>query len=205
MYENLFETCQMKWKDLVPNGINPRKVKQAELKKLWERIRKFGLVGIPSVDFEGKLLGGEQRALVHVLYGQGERLTDVRRAVRPLTEDERREIIIIENHHAGENDLDKLLAEFAEFVDLDEFGIDIAAADELAEKALEKTTEPEMPIVPKYSEKYSAVIIVIENSIDENFVLESLGLGVQKDYKNENFGQSYVMTAKQFADRWKFQ
>ena len=53
------------------------------------------------------------------------------------------------------------------------------------------------------SEKYSAVVITIDNSIDENFIRSVLGLEVNKCYKTSNVGESYVLTAKKFIEQWK--
>lgn len=204
-FNGLFETRKMRIVDLIPNAQNPRKIKALEKAKLWERLQRFGMIGIPVMDADGTLLSGHQRCQTFRDYGLGDLEIDVRVAVRKLTEDEVKEVMIIENHHAGEFDLQKLNDAFAEFVDLDDYGISL---DELS-KGLEEglanieAKEPEMPIVPKYSEKYSAVVIVIENSIDENFVRESLGLGDTKDYKTSNMGPSYILTAKQFTERWK--
>ena len=110
--------------------------------------------------------------------------------------------MIIENHHAGDWDMEQLRKEFDAVMNLDDFGIELPTLEDL-QKQLEPEAEPEYPIVPKYSEKYSAVIIVIENSIDENFIRSVLGLAVCKDYKTENIGESYVLNAKQFIEKWQ--
>jgi hypothetical protein len=201
----LFETRQLKISDLITNTKNPRKIKQVEKQKLWLRIQKYGMIGIPAMDADGTLLSGHQRCQILRDYGFDDTVVDVRVAKRKLTEPELKEVMIIENSHAGEFDLNMLHQEFEDFVNLGDYHIDI---DELNKDLVEmadaiEESEPEMPIVPKYSEKYSAVVIVIENSIDENFVRESLGLGAQKDYKTNNVGETYVLTAKQFTERWQ--
>jgi len=199
----LFITEKVKISDLIPNEINPRKIKEIEKRKLWERLQKFGMIGIPVRDANGSLLSGHQRCQVYLSYGLGDKEIDVRTATRKLTDDEIREIMLIENTHAGEFDIEKLFAEFDDYVNLDDFGISF---DEITKEMAEEHTkvdEPQYPIVPKYSEKYSAVVIVIENSIDENFVREVLGLQIAKDYKTENVGDSYVLNAKQFIEKWQ--
>lgn len=203
-FNGLFETRKMRILDLIPNSQNPRKIKALEKAKLWERLQRFGFIGIPVMDFDGVLLSGHQRCQTFRDYGFGDLEIDVRVAIRKLADDELKEVMIIENHHAGEFDLEKLQAEFAQFVDLDDFNISLAELEkQIQESTPAETKEPEMPIVAKYSEKYSAVIIVIDNSIDENFVRECLGLGDAKDYKTSNVAPSYVLTAKQFTERWK--
>jgi hypothetical protein len=203
-FEGLFETRKMRICDLIPNKQNPRKIKQLEKAKLWERLQKFGFIGIPVLDANGVLLSGHQRCQVFIDYGFGDLEIDVRVAIRKLSDEELKEVMIIENYHSGEFDLQLLHDQFADFVDLEDFGIDMAElTKDLPSENITDSNEPEMPIVPKYSEKHSAVVIVIDNSIDENFVRECLGLGNAKDYKTSNVAPSYVLTAKQFTERWK--
>jgi hypothetical protein len=201
MINELFITKRVRVGDLVPSSKNPRKIKQEEKRKLWERIQKYGMISIPVQDADGTLLGGKQRCELLVQYGFSDTEIDVRVATRKLNEDELREIMIIENSHAGDWDLQKLKEEFDSFVDLSNFGFDFSDLEKEI-NGIDEKKEPEFPIVPKYSEKYSAVVIVIENSIDENFVRSVLGLDTMKDYKTENVGDSYVLTAKQFTEKW---
>lgn len=202
MINELFRTEKVRVADLVPSVKNPRKIKAEEKRKLWERLQKFGLISIPVRDFDGTILGGKQRCELMMQYGMGETEIDVRCATRKLTEEELREVMIIENHHAGDWDMEQLRKEFDAVMNLDDFGIELPTLEDL-QKQLEPEAEPEYPIVPKYSEKYSAVVIVIENSIDENFIRSVLGLTVCKDYKTENVGESYVLNAKQFMEKWQ--
>ena len=200
----LFKTEKVKVSDLVPHVKNPRKIKQEEKKKLWERLKKFGMIGIPIRDADGSLLSGHQRCEVMVNHGLGDYEIDVRTAVRKLTEPELHEVMMIENTHAGDFDLKKLQEDFSEYIDVQDFGISLEDLIEQVgadEKQVE--AEPEYSIVPKYSEKYSAVIIVIENSIDENFVRSVLKLEAEKDYKTDNIGESYVLTAQRFIELWQ--
>lgn len=59
------------------------------------------------------------------------------------------------------------------------------------------------PVVRRYSEGYRAIIIVSENDTDLTAVQEALGLDKARSYKNENFGQTYVVGAQEFLARWK--
>jgi hypothetical protein len=201
MINELFVTEKVKVSELVPSSKNPRKIKQEEKRKLWERIQKFGLISIPIRDADGTILGGKQRCELLVQYGLGDMEIDVRTATRKLSEEELKEVMIIENSHAGTWDLDILKKEFDEFLDLGAYGFNLDELDQMTKEVI-AAAEPEYPIVPKFSEKYSAVIIVIENSIDENFVRSVLGLEVMKDYKTSNVGESYVLNAKKFMELW---
>jgi hypothetical protein len=202
MINELFVTDKVKVSDLVPRLNNPRKIKAEEKRKLWERIQKFGLISIPVRDADNTILGGKQRCELLLQYGMGDMEIDVRTATRKLSEDELREVMIIENSHAGEWDLQKLKEEFESFVDLDDFGIMMDGLDE-AVKDLIETEEPEMPIVAKFSEKYSSVVILCTNELDENHVFEKLGIDRGKCYKSNNVGLMKVVNAKTLIESWK--
>lgn len=186
--------------DLVPHVNNPRKIKAAEKKKLWERIQKFGMIGIPVRDFDGNLLSGNRRCEAFVQNGLSDMMVDVRTAVRPLTDAEQKEIMVIENSHAGEWDFEKLQAEFSELVDLEGFGLKMEEItkqlDEAAQEAQETDTEPEMPIVKKFSEKYDSLTVVCDDAIDFNHLCEKLNLDRAKCYKSSKVGMQLVMDAK---------
>ena len=74
-------------------------------------------------DADNTLLSGNRRCEVIVQQGLGDMIIDVRTAVRKLTDEELREVMIIENTHAGEWDLEMLKQEFDQLVDLDSYGI----------------------------------------------------------------------------------
>ena len=121
--KELFVTEKVSVAELVPHTLNPRKIKQLEKGKLWARLQKFGLIGIPVRDADGTMLSGHQRCQVLRDYGMGDMVIDVRTAVRKLTDVELKEIMVIENTHAGEFDLQMLHDQFEEYVNLDDFNI----------------------------------------------------------------------------------
>lgn len=187
--------------DLVPRVDNPRKIKAEEKKKLWERIQKFGMISIPVQAFDGQLLGGKQRCELLMQHGFGDTFIDVRKATRELTEAELKEIMVIENSHAGEWDIEVLRKEFDDFIDLDDFGLMLDEVTEELKEAVEQD-EPEMPIVAKFSEKYTAFVIVCTNEIDENHVAEKLGIERNQCYKSNKVGISHVVAAKKLIEQW---
>ena len=63
--------------------------------------------------------------------------------------------------------------------------------------------EPKYPIVPKFSEKYSAFHIFCDNEMDEVWLRNVLGIEKMKDYKTERVKPSYVITAKDFQKIWE--
>lgn len=198
MINELFKTERVRIGDLVPHVSNPRKIKAAEKQSLWERIQKYGMIGIPVRDQDGTLLSGNRRCEVIVQNGLGDMQVDVRTAVRKLTDQELKEVMIIENSHAGEWDLEMLKQEFDSVVDLEAYGLSFEALDQQVKEATqEMETEPELPIVAKFSEKYDAIVIVCSNEIDFNHLSEKLGLDKVQCYKSSKIGMQRVVDAKQ--------
>lgn len=197
MINELFKTEQVRIGDLVPHVKNPRKIKAAEKQKLWERIQKYGMIGIPVRDADNTLLSGNRRCEVIVSNGLGDILIDVRTAVRKLTDEELREVMIIENTHAGEWDLEMLKQEFDELVDLESYGLSHEELDRQIEEASELLEEePELPVVAKFSEKYDSIVIICRNEIDMNHLSEKLGLDRVQCYKSSKVGMQHVVDAK---------
>lgn len=202
-----WHTEQIRWVDMVTFDKNARKIKVENRKNLAESLKEFDVVDIPTLDVDNVIIGGHQRCMTMIHAGRGEELTDVRKPNRKLTEAEFKKLNLILNSdkYRGEFDLMMLRDNFSEFDLGQELGIDLAELDKDVAETNEVgkvEADPELPIVAKYSEKYSAVVIVIDNSIDENFVRSVLGLGVEQDYKTSNKGESYVTTAKSFIERW---
>ena len=202
MINELFKTERVRIGDLVPHVKNPRKIKAAEKQNLWERIQKYGMIGIPVRDQDGTLLSGNRRCEVIVSNGLGDMMIDVRSAIRKLTDAELKEVMIIENTHAGEWDLEMLKNEFEAAVNLDSYGLDLAELDQQIAEALGAVeVEPELPIVAKFSEKYDSVIVVCRNEIDYNHLSEKLGLDRAKCYKSSKVGMQHVIDAKQLISK----
>lgn len=200
----LFRTERVRVSELVPNVKNPRKIKAEQKRRLWERLQKFGMIGIPVRDADGTLLSGHQRCEVMAQNGLGDYAIDVRSAVRKLTEAELKEVMMIENSHAGEFDLNVPKAEFEEFVNLDDFGIDFSELDkQISEMTKEENVEAEMPIVAKMSEQYETYVIVCRNEIDANHIAEKLGVEKGKCYKSSGVGMMHVVDAKKLIEAWK--
>lgn len=59
------------------------------------------------------------------------------------------------------------------------------------------------PLVPKFSEKYDAVIIVSKNLIDTGFLETKLGIKKSQSYKNSRTGKAMVIDVEQFKEAWE--
>jgi DNA modification methylase len=102
-------------RDLLPFKHNPRTISEKQRADLVRSIQKFGLVEIPAIDTNDKILAGHQRIAVLQLLGRGEELIDVRVPTRSLTKIEYKEYLLTSNRVHGEWDYEIL----AEHFDLD--------------------------------------------------------------------------------------
>lgn len=195
-------TQQRKVVDLLPYEYNPRKMTAQQSRKLRESLEKFGLVEIPVINADGVLLAGHQRCKAMVALGRGDDLVDVRIPNRQLTDQEFKEYNVASNAIKGDW-VDELLRDHFAEVDLADFGISLSEMEQLHEQASAKADVPELPIVAKFSEQYSSVVIICTNAIDANHVAEVLKLEQVKSYKSDRVGRTSVINANQFIDAWK--
>ncbi len=207
-------SLQLEWRterrrvnDLLPLAINPRKMSERQREALRRSLEKFGLVEIPAINSDGTLLAGHQRCQGLQMLGRGEEEIDVRVPNRPLTDKEVKEYNIASNAIKGDW-LEQVLEEHFSDIDLSEVGLDLEAAEAaLAAEAAgnpQNAAEPQLPITRKFSEKYSAFIIITDNDIDENHLREILQIEPERCYKaSTSVGNPHVVDAKRFFALWK--
>jgi DNA modification methylase len=104
-------TVQRKVRDLLPFKENPRKMSDVQIADLKKSLTKFGLVEIPAVDFDNKIIAGHQRLAVMQLLERGDETIDVRIPNRKLTETEYKQYLITSNKVHGDWD-EEILKEF---------------------------------------------------------------------------------------------
>lgn len=202
MDDLFWQTQQRRVCELLEYAYNPRKMTAQQMRKLRESLEKFGLVEIPVINFDGTLIAGHQRCKAMVALGRAQEVVDVRVPNRQLTEQEFKEYNIASNAIKGDW-VDEILREHFADVDLDDFGLQLADLEEMHSKADAMEPIAEMPIVQKYSEKYSAIVIVCTNAIDENHIAEVLGLDTERSYKSERVGRTSVIHAQKFIEAWR--
>jgi hypothetical protein len=188
---------------LKPLEDNPfGKISAENKRRLGEKLRRLGIFEVATIDTNGDLLTFNKRYFL--LKEMGVETIDVRVPTRPLTEAERKEIIISSNVHEGEWDK-QILTELYADVNLQDLGLDLKGLtlENATGSALEEKKEVEYPIVPKFSEKHSAIVIVVDNEIDLNHIQQILGLGTEKSYKSQDSGTTFVLDAKKFIEAWK--
>ncbi len=98
--------------DLVPNPKNPRTMSPKQAEDLKKSITKFGIVEIPAVDTDNRVLAGHQRLMALKLLGRENETIPVRVPNRKLTKREYDQYLLISNRVHGEFDWDKLAENF---------------------------------------------------------------------------------------------
>ncbi len=208
-----WHTEKRKVKELIPYGYNPRILTEDKRQKLRASLEKFDLAEIPAINTDNTIIAGHQRIIVLIELGRGEEIIDVRVPNRSLTEEEFKEYNLRSNISIGEWDVDLILKEF-NTLDFDSIGLDIGSELEVMleeERQLDQFQEdfknipdtPEYPLVAKYNEKYSAILIIAENTTDLTFLQTVLELDKEASYKSERVGQTHVLTAKKFQELWE--
>jgi len=145
-----WKTVKRKPSELVPLEVNPRTLSTDQAKALEKSLKKFGLVEIPAINTDGKIIAGHQRIAVLILLGKGKELIDVRIPSRKLTPAEVREYNVRSNQNTGSWDYD-LLANHFDVTELLNFGFTQRQLDlnllntEKKEKEKEKEKETEDP------------------------------------------------------------
>ena len=134
-------------KDLIPFEKNPRKITDKQKDDLKRSLEKFGLVEIPAIDVDNKIIAGHQRIKILQLLGRDKEKIDVRVPNRKLTEEEFREYNLRSNRNVAEWDYD-LLSEFdhdlLENIGFNEEELEGIFQDDSLEGAF-KTGEPVQP------------------------------------------------------------
>ncbi len=200
-------------KDLIPYEFNPRAVSEEKRQKLIDSIKKFNFVEIPVINLDNILIAGHQRILAMVFLDRETETVDVRVPNRQLTELELKEYNLRSNISIGDW-VDDMLKEHFDDIDFDAIGLGIDEGllemldeekqlTQFEEKFNKIPNEPVYPIVAKYNEKYSAIIIVAKNITDLTFLQTVLDLSNEASYKSERIGQTHVIDAKKFQELWE--
>ena len=182
-----FEVHMVPIDKLIPADYNPRQLDEFDRKEIKASLQKYGFVENTIVNMhEGReytIIGGHQRIEIAKSIG----ITEVPCVFMDLSLDEEKELNIRLNKNGGKFDNDLLRKYFdKEFLlhsGFKENELDFFLSD--FEKKFDKYNNKncEMPIVPKFSEQYGAVIIIARNSIDIMYLKTLLNIERQKCYK----------------------
>ncbi len=140
-------TVQKRINDLIPQEVNPRRITDKQMSDLTQSLKKFNLVEIPAVDYDGTILAGHQRIKALQLLGRGDEMIDTRVPNRKLTNKEAKEYLIGSNKLGGDWDYDALKAFDIDM--LTDVGFDQLELSEFWDKDLETkedTFKPEKEV-----------------------------------------------------------
>ncbi len=97
---------------LVPNPANPRVMSPKQVEDLKKSLTKFGVVELPVIDTDNRVIAGHQRLMALKLLGRENEQIPVRVPNRKLTQREYDQYLLTSNRVHGEFDWDKLAENF---------------------------------------------------------------------------------------------
>lgn len=191
---------KVKIKDLKDFEANARQMTVKQKTDLEESIDKFNLIDKPIVNQDLTIIAGHMRKNILELKGFEE--VEVWYPDRKLNKKEARELNMRHNKNTGFWDMDKV-ANLWEDAELKEYGWterEIPLRLNEYEREFNSVTDSDvpMPIVPRFTEKYNAVIVFSDNELDFNWLKNVLKVQKKKCYKSSNTGECLVITVKEF-------
>lgn len=174
------------------NKKNPRLMKRKEFDRLKEQIKKYPKmmwIRPPVVENDGKILGGNYRFKAALELGW--KKVPIINASK-LSETEKKNFILWDNENPGQWDFKELEGW------KDTFNIDLPVKQNGI-----SNVDAEMPIVPKFDEKYRAVLIVVETEMDFAHLCTLLDMGRERDYKTTMEKQTQVISFQRFMEKWE--
>lgn len=120
-------TKKIKISELKPLKNNPRKIEDEEYNKLDRSVGDLGNFKPLIVDFDLTIIGGNQR--YEVLKSNGFEEVEVSVPERKLKKKEKDKIVLLDNLHSGEFDMDLLASDFAEAIEDLELDFDFEETD----------------------------------------------------------------------------
>ena len=187
---------------LIPADYNPRRITETDRKDIKASLERFGFAEPVIVnrhpDRMNVIVGGHQRVTV-----AKEELgyTEVPCVFVHLTLKQEKELNVRLNKNQGRWDFDALQKFFDKdwlkevgFVD-SELSFWVSDFQKKFESITNKNCD--LPIVPKFSEKYDCVVIISDNATDTSFLKTALGIQKCQSYKNTRTGEGMVITVEQ--------
>ena len=192
---------------LIDTEYNPKKCSPKEENDIRNSIMTFGLVDPLIINTypsrENIIIGGHQRRRIAKSLGY---------TVVPCVEvyedpEMEKELNIRLSKNQASIDELLLVKNFTQEM-LEKVGCPIANVEETASEFEKQFDEIDnsncvYPIVPKFSEKYDAVIIVSKNSIDTAYLETKLGIKTCQSYKNQRTGKAMIIDVDQFREQWE--
>jgi DNA modification methylase len=104
MTDLIWHNERRKVDELLPYDQNPRRLTNTQRDRLQKSLSQFGLVEIPVINTDNKIIAGHQRLATMKLLGRGQEEIDVRVPNRELNEEEFKQYLLTSNKVTGEWD-----------------------------------------------------------------------------------------------------
>ena len=190
---------------LIPAEYNPRRITEADRKDIKASLQEFGFAEPIIVNRNPErmnvIVGGHQRVTV-----AKEELgyTEVPCVFVNLSLKKEKELNVRLNKNQGRWDFDALQQYFDKdwlkevgFLD-SELSFWVSDFQKKFESVTNKNCD--LPIIPKFSEKYDCVVIISDNVTDTAYLKTRLGVQKCQSYKNTRTGEGMVITVDQFRE-----
>lgn len=192
---------------LIPTEYNPKKCSPKDEEDIRASIQRFGIVDPIIVNVhpgrENIIVGGHQRTRIAKSLG----FAEVPCVEVNLPLDQEKELNIRLSKNTAKIDEALLAIHFNK-----EMLIEVGFAESELKSFLSEYEQQfnehsdincAYPIVPKFSEKYDALIIVSKNSIDTTFLETVLGISKAQSYKNSRTGKAMIIDVEKFREAWE--
>lgn len=179
----IWATTQRKVNDLKEFECNPRDITRKGYDTLKESLKKFNLVEIPVVNFDGTIIAGHQRIRILIDEGRGGEMIDVRIPDRQLSLEELWEYNLRSNIHNGHFDPDKLSLAPFEIEDFKEIGFSdgILGFGEGFEAKIDRQNA-ETSEEAEESDLLFTIKISIDPSIDDHLAFEEKANALAREF-----------------------
>ena len=190
---------------LIPAEYNPRRITEADRKDIKASLQEFGFAEPIIVNRNPErmnvIVGGHQRVTI-----AKEELgyTEVPCVFVNLSLKKEKELNVRLNKNQGRWDFDALQQYFDKdwlkevgFLD-SELSFWVSDFQKKFESVTNKNCD--LPIIPKFSEKYDCVVIISDNVTDTAYLKTRLGVQKCQSYKNTRTGEGMVITVDQFRE-----
>ncbi len=189
--------------ELIPADYNPRGMTEQDRRDIMASLKTFGFVDPVIVNRNPErmniIVGGHQRCRVAK---EELGITEVPCVWVNLTLEEEKELNVRLNKNTGRWDIDKLQQFFTKewLVNVGFKEQELSFFQDEFQKKFNKITNQncDMPLIPKFSEKYDAVIIISKNTIDTTFLETALKIDKAQSYKNSRTGKAMVIDVEHF-------
>lgn len=202
--ENL-EIIYKKVDELIPSEYNPKSCSPKEEAGIEASIKRFGFVDPLIInehpDRFNIIVGGHQRVRIAKKLGYD----TVPCVVVNLPIDKEKELNIRLSKNTASIDNAILAVHFSKEL-LEDVGFkstELSSFMSDFEKQFNSVTNADCvyPLVPKFSEKHDALIIVSHNSTDTAFLETVLGIQKSQSYKNSRTGKAMVIDVEHFRQK----